>query len=55
MIDNKQFNSWFNTNYEIIKGNKIKQIGKNRYLTESDVYSQYAALCASLRTKSSKS
>lgn len=34
-------NNWFNKNYEINSNNKIKSIGKNRYYSESEVYSAY--------------
>lgn len=34
-------NNWFNKNYEVNSNNKIKAIGKNRYYSESDIYSAY--------------
>lgn len=41
MLNKVSFNNWFNQNYEINDNNKIKVKGKNRYLSESDVYTFY--------------
>lgn len=40
--------SWFNKNYEINDNNKIKVIGKSRYLTEHDVYYSYQQVMSNL-------
>lgn len=39
------FTSWFNKNYEINENNKIKQIGKNRYFSEKDIYFSFKNVC----------
>lgn len=41
MLNVNAFNNWFNQNYEVNNNNKIKVKGKNRYLSESDVYYEY--------------
>lgn len=40
--------NWFNKNYEINDNNKIKVIGKSRYLTEHDVYHTYQQVMSNL-------
>lgn len=40
--------NWFSKNYEINDNNKIKVIGKSRYLTEHDVYYSYQQVMSNL-------
>lgn len=45
MINEQHFNNWFDKNYEINHNNKIKVLGKSRFLTENDIYTKYLELC----------
>ena len=45
MLNKEHFNKWLEKNYEITSNNKIKVIGKQRFITETDVYANYVNLC----------
>ena len=45
MLNKDHFNKWLNKNYEITSNNKIKVIGKQRFLTETDIYANYVKAC----------
>ena len=45
MINTAHFNKWFDKNYEVTNNNKIKVIGKQRFLTETDIFANYEKVC----------
>ena len=45
MLNKDHFNKWLNKNYEITSNNKIKVIGKQLFLTETDIYANHVKAC----------
>lgn len=46
MINRQHFDKWFDSQFEINENNKIKFLGKSRYLTVNDLFHKYKEFCS---------